>query len=58
MAKDLDAYMKEHGVDGDAQASETAGQEQDATGDSDDESELDNSGDNDERRDGSIPDAG
>lgn len=58
MAKDLEAYMKEHGIDGDAQASETTGQNQDIIEDSDDEGELDDSGDNDERRDGPIPDGG
>ncbi|KEF55693.1 RIO kinase 2 [Exophiala aquamarina CBS 119918] len=58
MAKDLETYMKEHGVDGDAQASETIGQDQDIVDDSDDGSQLDNSGDDDERRDGAIPDAG
>lgn len=57
MAKDLEAYMKEHGVDGDAQSSETAGQEQELDDDSDDESEQDDNGDS-QPGDGAISDAG
>lgn len=61
MAKDLESYMKEHGVDGDAQASETADQDPDLDDDAEEgsPSDHDSSGDNGEpRRDDAITEAG
>lgn len=63
MAKDLEAYMKEHGVDGDAQASETADHDSNLDDDDDNtedetQSDPDSVGDNGEPRHDAITDVG
>lgn len=50
MAKDLETYMKEHGIDGDAETAETHGSSSDHSQDEDEEDDNNNGNDHDDDR--------